>query len=163
MERSEADWKKHFESLDTESLLDLFASPALLHREMVKKILFSRGRTEEGINASVRQRQKEIEHDVEVAGPNKNRPEDFGPISPDIYAWRNLFLLIMFCAVLSLALSVAAWWYLGLIAGIVTLAASTVASISLTRSNHVSNVLQKMANTEYAQDKKAHYRKSKNT
>ena len=150
---STEEWEAHFQSLETEVLLDLLASQSVSHREMVREILLSRGVSGKDINEAVKERQKHIDKSVQesLSLAAEKAPISDGPISPDVYAWRNLFLLSILFFILSVALSVISWIYFGFLAGLGTLAACIIISIFL--STISENFLQKLAIWEYDRDR----------
>jgi len=150
---STEEWEAHFQSLETEVLLDLLASQSLLHRKMVREIVVSRGVSGKDINEAVKERQKLIDKSVRKS-PSlaiEKDPISDGPISPDVYAWRNLFLLAILFFMLSVALSVISWIYFGFLAGLCTLAACIIISIFLSAISEY--FLQKLAIWEYDRDR----------
>ena len=76
-----------------------------------------------------------------------------GPISPDVYAWRNLFLLSILFFILSVALSVISWIYFGFLAGLGTLAACLFISFYLVDAVLDSSIFMKFVHWEFDRDK----------
>ena len=55
---SDEEWEAHYQSLDTEVLLDLLASNFLLHRKMFEEILAKRGISQNDIRQTIENRQE---------------------------------------------------------------------------------------------------------
>jgi hypothetical protein len=67
MTMQDEDWKIHFESLETGVLLDLLASPAVEHQEMVRDIVTARGLSPDEIAREVKKRKTATDETVSVS------------------------------------------------------------------------------------------------
>lgn len=119
MTTSDEEWKAHFESLETDVLLDLLASRAVKHREMIREIVEARGLPPDEIGEGIRVRKNATAKIVResrqvVEGPTKREKLQFflALIFPSI-----VFLGIYFLTDRALFLNLAVGGILGIIAG----------------------------------------------
>lgn len=137
------EWKAHFESLDNKVLLDLLASPSLLHRSLVEEIVLSRGLSRNDVSRLVQQRQDITEQSVQES---KITGDYWHGATPDLQSIIMTHTILMFIAgvLITLILVVITWNLYGASSGVITLSIGLVISIIFP-----SAIANKTASKEY--------------
>jgi len=108
---SEEEWNKHFQSLDTETLLYL-QGEHFSHIKMVEETLLSRGLSKSDIEAAKKRNVLSDEETKATAG---------SPISPEAACWGYLFILLAVIFVLTVVATIIIWTKFGWLYGCATL------------------------------------------
>ncbi|MGD9297027.1 MAG: hypothetical protein PVG47_06495 [Chromatiales bacterium] len=114
---SSQEWKEHFQSLDTEILISLLASKSLLHRDMVKNIVISRGISEEEIHNTIKKEKSVIAKNVKEAIDSGHAWKGTR-VEPAFYAWTYMINFVLIFLVADIAFSIFVGWKHGLLIGL---------------------------------------------